>query len=83
MGPLIPGDKIGHIERYINITFDPIKDNLIEIRVAFQMIEKTQEVNTLFSNNETIESDLTDQPEVYQAFFEQIDKELFVRENKY
>ena len=43
----------------------------------------TQEVNTLFSNNETIENDLTDQPEVYQAFFEQIDKELFVRENKY
>ena len=50
---------------------------------AFQMIEMTKEVNTLFSNNETIESDLTDQPEIYQAFFEQIDKELFVRENKY
>jgi len=83
LGPLIPGDKIGHIERYINITFDPIDENLVEIRAAFQMIEMTKEVNTLFSNNETIESDLTDQPEIYQAFFEQIDKELFVRENKY
>ena len=47
------------------------------------MFEITKEINTLFSNNETIESDLTDQPEVYQAFFEQIDKELFVRKNKY
>ena len=83
LGPLIPGDKIGHIERNINITFDPIKESLVEIRVAFQMYEITKELNTLFSNNETIESDLTDQPEVYQAFFEEIDKELFVRKNKY
>ena len=59
------------------------KESLVEIRVAFQMFEITKEINTLFSNNETIESDLTDQPEVYQAFFEQIDKELFVRKNKY
>ena len=64
-------------------TFDPIKESLVEIRVAFQMYEITKELNTLFSNNETIESDLTDQPEIYQAFFEQIDKELFVRKNKY
>ena len=83
LGPLIPGEKIGHIERNINITFDPIKESLVEIRVAFQMYEITKELNTLFSNNETIESDLTDQPEVYQAFFEEIDKELFVRKNKY
>ena len=69
LGPLIPGDKIGHIERNINITFDPIKESLVEIRVAFQMCEITKELNTLFSNNETIESDLTDQPEVYQGFF--------------
>jgi len=82
-GPLIPGNKVGLIERNINVTFDPIKENLIEIRVAFQMVEMTTEGDSLFSSNETLESDLTDQPEIYQAFFEQIDKELFVRENKY
>ena len=43
----------------------------------------TTQSNSFVSTNETIEDDLTDQPEIYQAFFEQIDKELFVRENKY
>ena len=62
---------------------DPIQDNLVEIRVAFQITEKTTQSNSFVSTNETIEDDLTDQPEIYQAFFEQIDKELFVRENKY
>ena len=57
--------------------------DLVEIRVAFQITEKTTQSNSFVSTNETIEDDLTDQPEIYQAFFEQIDKELFVRENKY
>jgi hypothetical protein len=82
-GLLMPGKKVGHQDRSVNITLDPIQDNLVEIRVAFQITEKTTQSNSFVSTNETIEDDLTDQPEIYQAFFEQIDKELFVRENKY
>ena len=79
----MPGKKVGQQDRSVNITLDPIQDNLVEIRVAFQITEKTTQSNSFVSTNETIEDDLTDQPEIYQAFFEQIDKELFVRENKY
>ena len=82
-GLLMPGKKVGQQDRSVNITLDPIQDNLVEIRVAFQITEKTTQSNSFVSTNETIEDDLTDQPEIYQAFFEQIDKELFVRENKY
>ena len=82
-GLLVPGKKVGQLDRSVNITLDPIQDNLIEIRVAFQITELTTQSNSFVSTNETIEDDLTDQPEIYQAFFEQIDKELFVRENKY
>ena len=57
------------------------KDNLIEIRVAFQITEMTTQ--QFFCINQRNNEDVTDQPEIYQAFFEQIDKELFVRENKY
>ena len=82
-GLLVPGKKVGQLDSSVNITLDPIQDNLIEIRVAFQITELTTQSNSFVSTNETIEDDLTDQPEIYQAFFEQIDKELFVRENKY
>ena len=82
-GLFVPGKKVGQQDRSVNITLDPIQDNLVEIRVAFQITEKTTQSNSFVSTNETIEDDLTDHPEIYQAFFEQIDKELFVRENKY
>ena len=82
-GLFVPGKKVGQQDRSVNITLDPIQDNLVEIRVAFQITEMTTQSNSFVSTNETIEDDLTDQPEIYQAFFEQIDKELFVRENKY
>ena len=82
-GLFVPGNKVGQQDRSVNITLDPIQDNLVEIRVAFQITEKTTQSNSFVSTNETIEDDLTDHPEIYQAFFEQIDKELFVRENKY
>ena len=82
-GLFVPGKKVGQQDRSVNITMDPIQDNLVEIRVAFQITEKTTQSNSFVSTNETIEDDLTDHPEIYQAFFEQIDKELFVRENKY
>jgi len=80
---MVGGYESGSVNRSVQATAEKIGDNKTSVRLVLKETKQVFKGGAFGGGkHETIESDLTDQPEIYQNLFEQIDKEIFVRLNR-
>ena len=80
---MVGGYESGSVNRSIQATAEKIGDSKTSVRLVLKETKQVFKGGAFGGGkHETIESDLTDQPEIYQNLFEQIDKEIFVRLNR-
>lgn len=77
-----PQARVGAKTRTVTVMVEEVAKNKTQVRVALKETEHITQAGALSTTKETNESDLTDQPELYQRIFEQIDKEIFIRSNR-
>lgn len=79
----VGGAETGTVSRSIQATAENIGKNKTSVRLVLKETRQVYKVGVFGGGkSQTIESDLTNQPEVYQNLFQQIDKEIFVRINR-
>jgi hypothetical protein len=83
-GALMAQDqRIGFKTRTLSATVEEVGQNRTSVRILLKETQRITKVGFLGAKSEEIiENDLTSQPQVYQKIFQEIDKEIFLRQNR-
>ncbi len=82
-GFLAPEQRTGTRTRTLSAVIEELSANRTNVRILLKETEKITKVGFLGATSEEIkENDMTSQPRIYQGLFEQIDKEIFIRQNR-
>jgi hypothetical protein len=82
-GFLAPDQRTGTKTRTLSATVEEIGSNRTMVRILLKETERITKVGFLGATSEEIkENDMTAQPVIYQRIFQEIDKEIFIRQNR-
>lgn len=82
-GLLAPEQRTGTRTRTLSATVEEIGQNKTSVRILLKETERIMKIGFLGSTSEELkENDMTSRPDVYQRIFEEIDKEIFLRQNR-
>jgi hypothetical protein len=82
-GLFAPEQRAGSKSRTLSATIEEIGQNRTSVRILLKETERITKSGFLGSSSEELkENDMTGQPQVYQRIFQEIDKEIFLRQNR-
>lgn len=82
-GLLAPEQRTGTKTRTLSASVEELGQNRTSVRIVLKETERITKVGFLGSTSEEVkENDMTARPEVYQQIFQEIDKEIFIRQNR-
>ncbi|NDD12249.1 MAG: hypothetical protein EBX44_12790 [Betaproteobacteria bacterium] len=82
-GLLAPDQRTGTRTRTLSATVEEIGKDRTSVRILLKETERIVQTGFLGSTKEELkENDMTNQPGVYQRIFQEIDKEIFLRQNR-
>lgn len=78
-----PEQRTGSKSRTLSATIEEISANKTSVRILLKETERITKTGFFGTTSEEMkENDFTAQPQIYQKIFEQVDKEIFVRQNR-
>lgn len=82
-GLFAPSQRTGSKTRTLSATIEEVGQNRTSVRILLKETERIVQTGFLGSTKEELkENDMTSQPAVYQRIFQEIDKEIFIRQNR-